>query len=332
MHTNVAALLTPQVGVEEIDATRAKITLDPLERGFGHTLGNALRRVLLSSIVGSAITRAEFDSGSGERGQLVANEYDRLPGVVEDLIDVMLNLKGVAIRMDGINEVELVLQVTGPGEVRAGDIQLVQNVSVANPDWHIAHIDDDSTFSARLIVHRGRGYVPASMLDPEEKQRAIGSLCLDASFSPVRHVAYDVQSARVERRTDMDKLILDVETNGTIAPYEALCEAGRVLCRQLLTFAELNDEEVEVAPSASDAESVTSMSDMPVTELELSARVVKCLLEQDIERLDQLVACTPSHLLKTPNLGKQALSEIQACLKERGLSLGMSVDVAGDDA
>ena len=326
MQTNVAALLTPKISVEEHAPTSAKIIFDPLDRGFGHTLGNALRRVLLSSIVGSAITRAEFDAGSGEQGQLIANEYDRLPGVTEDLIDVLLNLKGVAVRMDGINEAELVLKASGPGEVRAGDIQLTQNVSIANPDWLIARIDDDSTVSARLIVHRGRGYVPASALGPDEEPRAIGSLRLDASFSPVRRVAYDVQSARVERRTDMEKLVLDVETNGTISPYDAVREAGRILCRQLLTFAGMDDETLLASAGA---ESPSKTAATPVTELGLSARVVKCLLEQDIERLDQLAACTPAQLLKTPNLGKQALSEIVACLKQRDLSLDRPAEADG---
>ncbi len=323
MQTKVSALLTPKISTAKISASHAKITFDPLERGFGRTLGNALRRVLLSSIVGSAITRVEIDN--------VAHEYDRLPGVSEDLIDVLLNLKGVAIHMHGIDEAVLTLTVTGPGDICAGDIQMIQNVSVANPKHHIAHIDDDSTIAARLTVHRGRGYMPASMLSQhqQEASRVIGSLRIDASFSPVRRVAYDVQSTRVEQRTDMDKLILDIETNGAITPYDAVREAGNILRQQISAFADMGDgDSIQAAPPPDDDAQATASDRfaMPVTDLGLGTRAVNCLLEQGIESVGDLVVCSPGYLLKTPNLGKQMLAEITARLKDRSLSLGMELD------
>ncbi len=237
MQRSVSELLTPRnIEVQEISNTRAKVTLQPLERGFGHTLGNALRRILLSSMPGCAIVEIEIDG--------VLHEYSAIEGVKEDVIEILLNLKGVAIALHGQDEATLTLSKKGPGIVTAGDIQLVADAEIANPDHVIAHLDDTAELTMQIKVARGRGYEPAdARIAGDDETRPIGRLQLDASFSPVRRVAYSVDNARVEQRTDLDKLVLDIESNGTIDPEEAIRRAATILQQQIAVFVALESGE-----------------------------------------------------------------------------------------
>lgn len=227
MQSAVNEFLTPRhIDVTELGPTRAKVVLEPLERGFGHTLGNALRRILLSSMPGCAVTEVEIDG--------VQHEYSAIEGVQEDVIEILLNLKNVAVVMHGKDQAVLSLSKQGPGAVTAGDIQVDHDIEIKNPELVIANITSDTSLSMRLTVSRGRGYQPVdARATDEDETRAIGRLQLDASFSPVRRLAYSVESARVEQRTDLDKLVLDLETNGTIDPEEAIRRAATILQQQL---------------------------------------------------------------------------------------------------
>jgi DNA-directed RNA polymerase subunit alpha len=317
MQSAVNEFLTPRViNVEEVNTTRAKVTLEPLERGFGHTLGNALRRILLSSMPGCAITEVEIDG--------VLHEYSAIEGVQEDVIEILLNLKGVAIIMHGKDEAVLSLNKRGSGAVTAGDIQVDHDVDVANPEHVIAHLNDDGELNMRLTVARGRGYVPADALESLEENHSIGRLQLDASFSPVHRVAYAVESARVEQRTDLDKLVLDLETNGTIDPEEAIRRAASILQQQLSVFVDLESEK-EAEPEEEEDE-VDPILLRPVDDLELTVRSANCLKAENIYYIGDLVQRTEVELLKTPNLGKKSLTEIKDVLASRGLSLGLRLD------
>jgi DNA-directed RNA polymerase subunit alpha len=318
MQSAVTELLTPRViKVEEKSSTRAQVTLEPLERGFGHTLGNALRRILLSSMPGCAITEVEIDG--------VLHEYSTVEGVQEDVIEVLLNLKDVALVMAGKDEVELTLAKEGPGAVTAGDIQTDHDVEVRNPEHVICHINDKQTVSMKLTAVRGRGYSPAdSREDPEEETRSIGRLQLDATFTPIHRVAYVVEAARVEQRTDLDKLVLDLETNGTIDPEEAIRRAATILQQQLSVFVDLESEAQSEAGDSEDE--VDPILLRPVDDLELTVRSANCLKAENIYYIGDLVQRTEVELLKTPNLGKKSLTEIKDVLASRGLSLGMRLD------
>ena len=241
MQSAVNEFLTPRViKVDEKNNTRAQVTLEPLERGFGHTLGNALRRILLSSMPGCAITEVEIDG--------VLHEYSAIEGVQEDVIEILLNLKGVALVMNGKEEAELTLSKKGPCVVTAADIQVDHDIEVRNPEHVICHLNSNSEIRMKLTVARGRGYSPAdSRENPEEETRAIGRLQLDATFSPVHRVSYVVEAARVEQRTDLDKLVLDLETNGTIDPEEAIRRAATILQQQLAVFVDLESESESVS-------------------------------------------------------------------------------------
>jgi len=318
MQSAVTELLTPRViKVEDKSSTRAQVTLEPLERGFGHTLGNALRRILLSSMPGCAITEVEIDG--------VLHEYSTIEGVQEDVIEVLLNLKEVALVMAGKDEVELTLAKQGPGAVTAGDIQTDHDVEIRNPEHVICHINDKQTVSMKLTAVRGRGYSPAdSREDPEEETRSIGRLQLDATFTPVHRVAYVVEAARVEQRTDLDKLVLDLETNGTIDPEEAIRRAATILQQQLSVFVDLESEALSEAGDSEDE--VDPILLRPVDDLELTVRSANCLKAENIYYIGDLVQRTEVELLKTPNLGKKSLTEIKDVLASRGLSLGMRLD------
>ena len=318
MQSAVTELLTPRViKVEEKSSTRAQVTLEPLERGFGHTLGNALRRILLSSMPGCAITEVEIDG--------VLHEYSTVEGVQEDVIEVLLNLKDVALVMAGKDEVELTLVKEGPGAVTAGDIQTDHDVEIRNPEHVICHINDKQTVSMKLTAVRGRGYSPAdSREDPEEETRSIGRLQLDATFTPIHRVAYVVEAARVEQRTDLDKLVLDLETNGTIDPEEAIRRAATILQQQLSVFVDLESEAQSEAGDSEDE--VDPILLRPVDDLELTVRSANCLKAENIYYIGDLVQRTEVELLKTPNLGKKSLTEIKDVLASRGLSLGMRLD------
>jgi DNA-directed RNA polymerase subunit alpha len=318
MQSAVTEFLTPRViNVEEKNKTRAQVTLEPLERGFGHTLGNALRRILLSSMPGCAIIEVEIDG--------VLHEYSTIEGVQEDVIEILLNLKGVALVMSGKDEAELSLSKKGPGAVTAGDIQVDHDVEIRNPDHVICNLNGDSEINMKLTVSRGRGYSPAdSRENPEEETRSIGRLQLDATFSPVSRVSYVVEAARVEQRTDLDKLVLDLETNGTIDPEEAIRRAATILQQQLAVFVDLESE--SESESVEEEDEVDPILLRPVDDLELTVRSANCLKAENIYYIGDLVQRTEVELLKTPNLGKKSLTEIKDVLASRGLSLGMRLD------
>ncbi|UTA47397.1 DNA-directed RNA polymerase subunit alpha [Simiduia sp. 21SJ11W-1] len=318
MQSAVNEFYTPRhIDVTELSPTRSKVVLEPLERGFGHTLGNALRRILLSSMPGCAITEVKIDG--------VQHEYSAIEGVQEDVIEILLNLKGVAVVMHGKDQVELTLSKKGPGVVTAADIQVDHEVEIKNPDHVIANITSDKALNMKLTVTRGRGYEPADQRhSDEEETRAIGRLQLDASFSPVKRLAYSVESARVEQRTDLDKLVLDLETNGTIEPEEAIRRAATILQQQLAVFVDLEGEK-EAEPVRKEEE-IDPVLLRPVDDLELTVRSANCLKAENIYYIGDLIQRTEVELLKTPNLGKKSLTEIKDILASRGLSLGMRLE------
>ncbi|MCL6270062.1 DNA-directed RNA polymerase subunit alpha [Sansalvadorimonas sp. 2012CJ34-2] len=318
MQNSATEFLTPRhIDVEEHSPTRAKITLEPLERGFGHTLGNALRRILLSSMPGCAVVEAEIDG--------VQHEYSTVEGVQEDVIDILLNLKGLAINMTGRDEATLTLSRKGAGIVTAGDLQLDHDVEILNPDHVIAHMSEKGDLNMKLLVRRGRGYETADQRrSDEEESRSIGRLQLDATYSPVHRVSYVVERARVEQRTDLDKLVLDLETNGTLDPDEAIRRAATILQQQLAVFVDLEGD-AEPEPEQKEDE-VDPILLRPVDDLELTVRSANCLKAENIYYIGDLIQRTEVELLKTPNLGKKSLTEIKDVLASRGLSLGMRLD------
>ncbi len=318
MNASATEFLKPRsVKVTETGTRQARIVIEPFERGFGHTLGNALRRVLLSSLPGCAVTEVEIDG--------VLHEYTSIEGVLEDVVDILLNLKLVAIQMHSRESVELRLQKKGPGPVTAGDIQLDHDVVIVNPGLVIATLTKPVSLNMTLKVERGRGYRPAvQRADFDEQTRPIGRLQLDASFSPVRRVTYAVEAARVEQRTDLDKLILDIETNGTIDPEEAIRRAGSILKDQLTVFVDLEGQ--GESPSRESGPAPDPILLRPVDELELTVRSANCLKAENIHYIGDLVQRTEVELLRTPNLGKKSLTEIKEVLESHGLTLGMRVD------
>src|ERR1700684_3793198 len=313
----VAEFLKPRVvKVQPLAPRQARVVSEPFERGFGHTLGNALRRVLLSSMPGSAITEVEIDG--------VLHEYTSIEGVQEDVVDILLNLKSVALRAHARDSAELRLHKKGPGPVTAGDIQADHDIEVVNPELVIANLTKAGELNMTLKIERGRGYRPAVARGFEEQTRPIGRLQLDASFSPVRRVTYNVESARVEQRTDLDKLIIDIETNGTIDPEEAIRRAGGILKDQLSVFVDLQGEDEAVAKATETQFDPILLR--PVDELELTVRSANCLKAENIHYIGDLVQRTEVELLRTPNLGKKSLTEIKEVLESHGLTLGMRID------
>jgi DNA-directed RNA polymerase subunit alpha len=318
MQESATEFLRPRaVKVQPISANHAKVTVEPFEHGFGHTLGNALRRVLLSSMPGAAIVEAEIDG--------VLHEYTSIEGVQEDVVDILLNLKLIAIKMHTRDEAELSLSKKGPGPVTAGDILCDHDVEIVNPDLVIANLTSAGELRAFFKVARGRGYQPAVRQAVfEEETRPIGRLQLDASFSPVRRVTYTVESARVEQRTDLDKLIVEIETNGTIDPEEAIRRAGGILKNQLDVFVDLQGED-EIGFGRAEAQ-IDPILLRPVDELELTVRSANCLKAENINYIGDLVQRTEVELLRTPNLGKKSLTEIKAVLEIHGLALGTRLE------
>ena len=304
------------VDIQKHSDTRTRLVLEPLERGFGHTLGNALRRILLSSIEGTAVVEAQIDG--------VVHEYSAIEGVQEDVLDILLNMKGLAFKLHELKEVVLTLNKEGVGPVTASDIQLPHNVEIVNPDHVIANLTGGS-LSASIKVTTGRGYVPSNTRNQnEEEERAIGQLYLDASFSPVNMVTYKVESARVENRTDLDKLIIDVDTDGTLEAEDAIKFASTILSDQLSAFVDftvieepvVQEEEATIDPALLQA----------IDELDLTVRSANCLKAENIYYVGDLIQRSEMELLKTPNLGKKSLTEIKDVLASKGLSLGMHLD------
>ena len=312
-------LLKPKiVDVQGVSPRTARITIEPLNRGFGHTLGNALRRVLLSSMTGSAITEVEIEN--------VLHEYTTIEGVQEDVTDILLNLKSLAINMHSRDDATLTLNKRGPGSVTARDIVLDHDVEIVDPDFHIATLSENGELNMTLRVERGRGYQPSTARElPEESDHAIGRLKLDASFSPVRRCAYEVQSARVEQQTNLDKLILTIETNGTIDPEHAVKEAAGILRSQLAVFVDITSEGGTDQPTGGGAE-IDPILLRSIDDLELTVRSANCLKAENIYYIGDLIQRTEVELLKTPNLGKKSLTEIKDVLAARGLSLGMRLE------
>jgi len=312
-------LLKPRiVDVKYINGTTAKITLEPLSRGFGYTLGNALRRVLLSSLEGAAVVEVTIEG--------VLHEYTTIDGVLEDVTDILLNLKGLAIRMFERTEATLRLGKKGPGPVCAKDITLEPNVEVVNPNYIIANLTKAGELNMTLYVQMGRGYQPASQRyqNEESGENPIGRLKLDASFSPISRVAYRVESARVEQRTDLDKLIIELETNGAVDPESAIRTAAALLQDQLSVIVNLEgDVQTDLRSEKHDIDPLLLR---PVDELELTVRSANCLKAENIFYLGDLIQKTETELLKTPNLGKKSLTEIKEVLASRGLSLGMRLE------
>jgi DNA-directed RNA polymerase subunit alpha len=319
MQGSVSEFLKPRlVDVQIINNKHARVTLEPLERGFGHTLGNALRRILLSSMPGCAVVEVEIEG--------VLHEYTSIEGVQEDVVDILLNLKGLAIRMHTRDEATLTLNKKGQGIVLASDIAIDHDVEIVNPDHVIAHLTKAGELNMTLKIKRGRGYEPSSSRQvAEDEVRPIGNLQLDASFSPVLRVTYAVESARVEQRTDLDKLVIDIETNATVDPEEAIRRAANILQDQLSVFVELKGNEDSRPASAPMAE-VDPILLRPVDDLELTVRSANCLKAESIYYIGDLIQCTENELLKTPNLGKKSLTEIKDILATRGLSLGMRLE------
>lgn len=291
---NVEKFLTPKnIKIDKTDNFHAQIVLEPLERGFGYTIGAALRRILLSSMPGAAVVEVEIEG--------VLHEYGSIEGVREDVIDIMLNLKRLAIILHDRNEVVLTLKKSGPGVVTAADIELEHDVELANPDHIIATLEENGVLDMRMRIVKGRGYQPASQIKNVDETESVGKLKLDATFSPVHRVSYTVDSARVEKRTDLDKLVLSLETNGTIDPEEAIRRCSTILQQQLAAFVDIKDyvdeEEDEAEPE------IPSILLRPVEDLELTVRSANCLKIESVNYIGDLVQRTEVELLKTPNLG-----------------------------
>lgn len=317
MQATELELLKPSlVGVKKVNDCCAKVTLEPLERGFGHTLGNSLRRILLSSMLGCAVTEVEIEG--------VLHEYTAIDGVHEDTIDILLNLKGVAILMNNRTSASLNLNVKGPATVTAGDISLNDDVEVINPDHVIATLTKGAELNMVLQVEKGRGYQAAQKYAKDDETRPIGVLQLDASYSPVSRVSYTVENARVEQRTDLDKLIIEIETNGTVDAEEAIRRAATILQDQLTSFVDLEGREQAEEKQAEPE--IDPVLIRPVDDLELTVRSANCLKAENIYYIGDLIQRTEVELLKTPNLGKKSLTEIKDVLASRGLTLGMRLE------
>ncbi len=315
------AMLKPRiVEVEQVGPSHARVVMEPFERGYGHTLGNALRRVLLSSMVGYAPTEVQITG--------VVHEYSTIDGVREDVVDLLLNLKGVVFKLHNRDEVFLTLRKEGAGPVTAADIDLPHDVEVINADHPIATLTQGGKLEMQIKVERGRGYVPGTVRGLGEPTKAIGRIVLDASFSPVRRVSYLVENARVEQRTDLDRLIIDVETDGVVAPEEAVRQSARILVEQLSVFAALEGgapEDIAAGPRPSTPQ-VDPILMRPVDDLELTVRSANCLKAENIFYIGDLIQRTENELLKTPNLGRKSLNEIKEVLASRGLTLGMKLE------
>ncbi len=320
------AMLKPRiVEVEQLGPSHARVVMEPFERGYGHTLGNALRRVLLSSMVGYAPTEVQIAG--------VVHEYSTVDGLREDVVDLLLNLKGVVFKLHNRDEVFLTLRKDTPGPVTAADIDVPHDVEVINGDHVIASLTEGGKIDMQIKVEKGRGYVPGTLRSMTDS-KTIGRVVLDASFSPVRRVSYAVESARVEQRTDLDKLLIDIETNGVIAPEEAVRQSARILVEQLSVFAALEGAE----PVLEISHGSTALGTMgrspqvdpillrPVDDLELTVRSANCLKAENIYYIGDLIQRTENELLKTPNLGRKSLNEIKEVLASRGLTLGMRLE------
>jgi DNA-directed RNA polymerase subunit alpha len=315
----------PRITTETVDDNRGSFTVEPLERGFGYTFGNSLRRVLLSSLAGAAVTSVRIEG--------VAHEFSTIKGVKEDVTDIVLNLKGIVCRMHSdAGEVEAPLVATGPGDITAKDLDLPAGVEILNPDAHVATLEKKTKLEVYLTIGRGRGYKPAE--ENKSPDQPIGVIPIDSIFSPVRRVAYAVEQARVGQRTDFDKLTLDIETDGSIDPQAALREAAEILIGHLAIFTDAEIDELPrpggtpgvlepagAAPGPAQARAPSVMDDILIEELELGVRSYNCLKRAGIQTVGDLISKTESELAAIPNFGKKSIDEVQETLQARGLSL-----------
>ncbi|MFN7220769.1 MAG: DNA-directed RNA polymerase subunit alpha [Burkholderiales bacterium] len=316
MQSNATTFLKPRIiDVENISPAHAKVVMEPFERGYGHTLGNALRRILLSSMPGYAPTEVKIAG--------VLHEYSTIEGVQEDVVDILLNLKGLVLKLHNRSDTTLKLKKSTPGPVTGHDIEQSHDVEIVNPDHVIANLTVGGKIDMQVKVEKGRGYVAATARRGEEA-RTIGSILLDASYSPVRRVSYAVESARVEQRTDLDRLVMDIETNGAIEPEEAVRYAALVLVDQLSVFADLQGTPMQAEEAKSPQ--VDPILLQPVDDLELTVRSANCLKAENIYYIGDLIQRTENELLKTPNLGRKSLNEIKEVLASKGLTLGMKLE------
>ena len=307
----------PKITSEDADETVGTFVVEPLDRGFGYTFGNSLRRVLLSSLEGAAVTSVKIEG--------VAHEFTSVPGVREDVIDIILNLKGLICRLHGDSgEVEVQVQKDGPGTVKASDIEAPADLEILNPDLEIANLAEKGKLELTLTIGRGRGYVPSELNRGPE--HTIGVIPIDSMFSPVRRVAYDVEAARVGQRTDYDKLRLDITTDGSIDPREAIAQAAEILIRQLAIFTDI--EKIEGFGEAAAAEGgpvepalAHGMENFPIEELELGVRSYNCLKRVGIETIGDLVMKSENELAAIPNFGKKSIEEVKETLGQHGLRL-----------
>jgi DNA-directed RNA polymerase subunit alpha len=309
----------PKIVHEEVDEDRGIFVIEPLDRGFGYTFGNSLRRVLLSSLEGAAVTSVKIEG--------VSHEFTTLPGVREDVTDIILNLKNMICVLHGESpEIEVRLSVKGSGPVTAGDIEAPADLEVLNPELVIANLSDRGRLDMTLTIGRGRGYVPAEL--NRGPDTTIGVIPIDSIFSPVRRVAYDVEAARVGQRTDYDKLRIDITTDGSVEPKEALAEAAEILIRQLAIFTDIEKIEGfgEAAAMPTDGAAPTEslahgMENFPIEELELGVRSYNCLKRVGIETIGDLVTKTENELAAIPNFGKKSIEEVKETLQAHGLTL-----------
>jgi len=320
MHSAVTGLLKPQlVEVVSKSTNHSRIVIEPLERGYGHSLGNALRRVLLSSIPGCAVVSVEIDNAE--------HEYSVINGVHEDVIDILLNLKELAIVLHSGTEVTITLNKKGAGAVTAADIQLPHDVEIINPDLVIANLTEEGELNMKINVQKGRGYEPSNLRTEGLGFGVVGALQIDASFSPITKVAYSVESTRVEQRTNLDKLIIELETNGTVDPETTIKLAATILHDQLSVFVDFEKVNEQVAEEVVEpAEQIDPNLLRPVDDLELTVRSANCLKAENIYYIGDLIQRTEFELLKTPNLGRKSLTEIKDVLAVKGLSLGMRLE------
>jgi DNA-directed RNA polymerase subunit alpha len=317
MQNLLAGFLQPKVsGIQSKSANRSKVTIEPMEHGFGHTLGNAIRRVLLSSIPGCAVTEISIDG--------VLHEYTTIDGVQEDVVDIMLNLKNLAVKLTAKDEVLLTINKKGPCQVTAGDITIDHDVEIVNPDLVIANLTSNGSLSMSIKVERGTGYKTAVSRKQEDEDLAISTLLLDASFSPIKKVSYKVDAARVEQRTNLDKLIIDLETNGTVDPEETIRAAATILHHHLAVFVDLKD--IVEEPDVPAEPTFDPILLRPVDDLELTVRSANCLKSEQIFYIGDLIQRTEVELLKAPNLGKKSLTEIKDVLASKGMSLGIRLE------
>jgi DNA-directed RNA polymerase subunit alpha len=300
----------PQINEEEISDVRRKFAIEPLEPGFGYTLGNSLRRTLLSSIPGAAVTQVKMDG--------VLHEFSTIEGVTEDVTDVVLNLKELVIRSENDEPTTVHLRVTGPAEVKAGDIEVPAGIEILNPDHHIATLNKSATLSMELRVEQGRGYQPARVAAKE----ALGTIPIDALFSPVKRVTYEVEPTRVEQMTNYDRLILDVETNGAITPQDALSSAGATLVELFQLFSSLGEGSagLVLGPEPGEDENAGILA-KPIEDMELTVRSYNCLKREGVTSVGELVQKSEDDLLEIRNFGQKSIDEVKAKLEEMGLGL-----------